>query len=308
LLGTNVRRPKMTGRLPDFLIIGAMKCATTSLHEQLARQPHIFMSHPKEPNFFSDDENYALGLDRYRSLFREAPEDALCGESSTHYTKLPTFPHTVDRMAAALARVKLIYVMRHPVDRLISQYVHELTTGRITSGIHEAIDRYPELVDYGRYSIQLKPYLNAFGPESVLPVFFGRLARHPQDELERICRFLGYPGKPRWDHAMKPQNVGSERLRRSAIREVLVQAPALTMVRRLLIPRSWTESIKALWRARIDPPRPSSALVERLRAIYDDDLTQLGQWLGVHLDCENFTEVTLEHACSWAEIGQHVLD
>ena len=56
-------------RLPDFIVMGAMKCATSTLHEQLAAQPGFFMSKPKEPNFFSDDEIYARGLDWYRSLF-----------------------------------------------------------------------------------------------------------------------------------------------------------------------------------------------------------------------------------------------
>jgi hypothetical protein len=255
-LGTDLRATKRIGRLPDFLIIGAMKSATTTLHVQLSRQPGLFMSQPKEPNFFSDDDQFARGLDWYGALFESAGDDALCGESSTHYTKLPTFPHAVDRIASTFPRVKLIYVMRHPVDRLISQYVHELTTGRITMGILEALETHPELIDYGRYSLQLQPYLETFGPESVLPVFFSRLVEHSQDELERICRFIGYAGTPRWDHAVKPQNVGSERLRQSMLREVLVRAPLLTTLRRSLVPRSWSESIKTLWRARIDPPNP----------------------------------------------------
>src|SRR3954447_7628759 len=54
---------------PDFIAIGAMKCATTTLHEQLARQGSLFMSRPKEPNFFSDDRNYARGMDWYHSCF-----------------------------------------------------------------------------------------------------------------------------------------------------------------------------------------------------------------------------------------------
>ncbi len=53
-------------------------------------------------------------------------ENDLCGESSTHYTKLPDYPETVSRMKALLPSVKLIYVMRHPIERLISHYVHQL--------------------------------------------------------------------------------------------------------------------------------------------------------------------------------------
>ncbi len=91
---------------PDFIIIGAMKCGTSTLYEQLAAQPGVFMCTPKEPNFFSDDRIYANGLDWYRGLFAPAPAGALCGEASTHYTKLPTHPATLERLVDARAPAK----------------------------------------------------------------------------------------------------------------------------------------------------------------------------------------------------------
>src|SRR3954453_22574826 len=167
-----------------------MKCATTTLHEQLARQPGLFMSRPKEPNFFSDDEVYAKGLAWYTAIFRDAQNHQLRGESSTPYTKLPTYPSTVMRMARVLPRAKLIYVMRHPIDRLTSHYLHEQTVGRISEGLEDAVDRHRELVDYGRYSMQLEPYLRAYGAEAIHPVFFDRLVGNPDEELDRIGKFL----------------------------------------------------------------------------------------------------------------------
>ena len=85
-------------RKPDFMIIGAMKCATSSLHDQLAAQPGMVMSMPKEPNFFSDEENWGRGLGSYWSLFARTQDGELCGESSTHYTKLPRHPKVVERV------------------------------------------------------------------------------------------------------------------------------------------------------------------------------------------------------------------
>jgi hypothetical protein len=285
---------------PDFIIIGAMKCATTTLHEQLARQPCLFMSRPKEPNFFSDDPVYARGLDWYSDLFACAEEGALCGESSTHYTKLPTYPDTVSRLASALPDIKLIYVMRHPIDRLVSHYVHGVTTGEIAVGIHEAVSAHRELIDYGRYAMQLEPFVRTFGPERILPVFFRRLVRFPQDEIDRIGRFLGAPERLRWDDSLRPQNVGSERLRRSTLREILVQVPVLSTLRKRVVPKPVTESIKALWRTRTEPPRPSPELIRRLRAVFDDDLDQLGSWLGTRLDCDRFVDATGTQALEWA--------
>jgi hypothetical protein len=287
---------------PDFIVIGAMKSATTTLHEQFARQPGIFMSRPKEPNFFSNDENYARGWGWYGSLFRPAGLDDLRGESSTHYTKLPTHPRTVDRMVRDLPRLKLIYVMRHPIDRLISQYVHEVTAGRVTVGLREALGRHPELIDYSRYSMQLQPFLDAYGFNGVLPVFFSRLVTHSQAELERIGRFLGHEGRLRWDEDLGPQNQGSERLRPSPVREVLVQAPVLTTIRQRVVPRRLSESLKGFWRARVEPPRLTPVLEERLREVFDADLAQVGSWLAVQLDCENFQDQTVGRAHEWAEL------
>lgn len=112
-------------RLPSFAIIGAMKSATSTLYEQLLRQPGIFLPELKEPNFFSDDEQYSLGIEWYSGLFKEARPTDILGEASTHYTKLPTYPQTIARMRNYLDKPRLIYVMRDPVDRLISQYIHQ---------------------------------------------------------------------------------------------------------------------------------------------------------------------------------------
>jgi hypothetical protein len=287
---------------PDFVVIGAMKSATTTLHEQLARQPGFFMSRPKEPNFFSDDPVHAHGWNWYSSLFQAANPGDLRGESSTHYSKLPTYPRTVERMACHLPRLKLIYLMRHPLDRLISQYVHEVTAGRIKAGLVEAIRRHPELIDYSRYAMQLQPFLDAYGFENVLPVFFPRLVNHSQGSLERIARFLAHTAIVRWDISLKPQNAGIDRLRHSPIREALVQAPVLSKLRQRIVPRDWSRSFKRRWRARIDPPRVPVHLTERLRDVFDADLAQLGAWLAITLDCENFHEVTIGRSHDWSGV------
>jgi hypothetical protein len=288
--------------LPDFIVIGAMKSATTTLHEQLRRQRGLLMSQTKEPNFFSDDENYARGLEWYASCFPRTGLDGLRGESSTHYTKLPTYSHTVKRMRSVLPRLKLIYVMRHPIDRLISHYLHGLTVGQISSGLEEAVVHHHELVDYGKYSYQLEPYFQAYGCQSVLPVFFDRLVAQPDEELERIGRFLGTPEPLCWDHCIGPQNVGRERLRSSHLRNVLVQSPVLAPLRRTLIPKRLSQRLKALWRFRMDRPEIPPSLYARLRVLFDEDLARLGGWLGVPLDCESFHEIASGSPRSWSQV------
>ena len=278
-------------RLPDFIVIGAMKCATSTLHAQLEQQPGLFMTSPKEPNFFSNDEQYALGIDWYAGLFARARSNELCGESSTHYTKLPTYPHTVQRMHHHLNGVKLIYVMRHPIQRLVSQYIHEWTERAVPDSIDTAVRECPRLIDYSRYSMQLKPFLDAFSCDNVLPVFSERLAVDPPTEFERICRFIGYSGNPRWRTQADQRNVSSQRLRKSPMRDALVWNPLVTRVRRQFVPQSWRDRVKALWQMK-QRPEPSRETAEHLRSVFDEDLAVLGEWLGVRLNCENFTQLS----------------
>jgi len=93
--------------LPDFMIIGAMKCATSSLYERLALQPGIMLLSSKEPNFFSNDEIFEHGIDWYKSLFGVPERMHLAGEASTHYTKLPTYRNTVERIHEHVLKLNL---------------------------------------------------------------------------------------------------------------------------------------------------------------------------------------------------------
>ncbi|MBE9174589.1 sulfotransferase [Synechocystis salina LEGE 06155] len=289
-----------TPKGPDFIIMGGMKCATSTLHEQLALQPGIFMTSLKEPNFFSNDEEFAKGMDYYHSLFAEAQADDLCGESSTHYTKLPTYPDTVKRLAAAFPHAKFIYVMRHPIDRLVSQYIHEWTQRIVDTEIDEAIDQFPEMVEYSLYTKQLQPYFEQFGRERVLPVFFERMLAQPQAELERVCQFIGYQGAPTWQE-LDAQNVSADRIRTSAWRDFLVEAPGLKQLRRWLIPKSLRTWVRSLWSMKKRPQLSNERLVD-LQKIFDQDLEMLGAWLGIPLTCATFkATVKSQNSLHWVE-------
>jgi len=288
----------MPDNLPDFIIIGAMKSATSTLHEQLQLQSGIFMCTPKEPNFFSDDPNYARGMAWYQGLFSDAGENSLKGESSTHYTKLPTYPHTIERLQRAGIPPRFIYIMRHPVDRLVSHYIHEWTQGVIKADIVSALENHPELVQYGQYAMQLEPYFDAFGQEAVLPVFFDRIRSKPQAELERICRFIGYPGKPCWRTDLKPTNVSRERIRRFPFDELLIYSAPATWLRRTLFPKALRKRVRQRLTMRKRPQLPAAVKAE-VEAVFNEDLAMLGKWLGVDVNCDNFSEVTRAGGLEW---------
>lgn len=277
-------------RLADFIIIGAMKSATTTLYHQLAAQPGIFLSDPKEPNFFSNDEIFAKGIGWYSSLFDQADAGEITGEASTHYTKLPTYPHTVERMRAHLSKPRLIYVMRHPIDRLVSQYIHQWSEREIVCGLEEAIVKHPELVHYSRYAYQLEPFFNAFGRDSVLPVFFELFSALPQTELERVCQFIGYTGTPNWQAAVSQRNVSGQRVRKFPFYAALIESPIAAALRRTLVPKPLRQAI-AKRLSMTTRPNLSAATINRLTKIFNDDLQQLDSWLGYKVRCETFKKL-----------------
>lgn len=289
---------------PNFIIIGAMKCATSTLHEQLAMQPGLFMSELKEPNFFSNDEEYNKGWQWYLSHFAEAETNDLCGESSTHYTKFPTYPQTIERISEHLPEAKFIYVMRHPIDRLVSQYIHEVTQKVINIDINQAIYEHSELIDYSRYTMQLEPYFATFGAAKILPLFFERMLSHPQAELTRVGKFINYNGNPIWQADMQAQNISSERLIKSAWRDFLVEMPGLKQIRQNFIPKSFRNWVKSFWQMK-DKPQLTPQNIEVLQRIFDEDLTKLGNWLGIELNCQNFKEVVKVTIPDWSNSVQN---
>ena len=261
---------------PDFAIIGAMKCGTSTLHTQLAAQPGVFMSTPKEPNFFSDDTVFAQGMPWYEALFAAAPADALKGEASTHYTKLPTHPHAAARLHAALPDLRLIYMIRDPVERLVSHYIHEWTMGVITAPLDDAVERHPELVAYSRYGMQIGPYVDLYGTDRILVLRLEAMQAEPQAVLDRVGRFLGLDGPLRWDDTQREVNVSAERLRRFPLYDLVVEHPAAAALRRALVPQWVRDGVKNRLRMR-SRPTLDAATRARLTRIFDEDAATLAR-------------------------------
>ncbi len=178
-------------RLPDFLIIGAAKSGTTTLYKYLSRHPQIYMSLVKEPQFFAVDDKYVQGLEWYGSLFSEALPHQICGEASTDYTKYPRYPETAARIAQTIPNVKMIYLMRHPVDRAYSYYVHLNRNSKIEETFEEHLSRTSFCFDGSNYMMQIKQYLSFFSRESFLFLLMEELINYPRITLDKVCVFLG---------------------------------------------------------------------------------------------------------------------
>lgn len=242
--------------LPDFLIIGAMKSGTTTLQAQLAAQPGIFMTTPKEPNFFSDDAVHARGMGWYQSLFDDAQPGDLKGEASTHYTKLPTHPETLARLRPHLPAPRLVYMIRDPLQRAVSHYIHAWSEGRMGPDPTLEFARHSEMLDYGRYGFQITPWIKAYGAEAVLLTSLEQLTAEPEAELTRIARHLGFEGPVRWHEELGAQNVSAARERRFPLKGLLIDNPVAEVLRRTLVPKSVRTAIRERRRIKARPELP----------------------------------------------------
>lgn len=189
---------------PDFIIIGAAKSGTTTLYKYLSRHPQIYMSRIKEPDFFSLDKNYAKGIHWYNSLFEGAKPSQLCGEASTTYSRWHQYPKTVERLTKHLPDVKLIYIMRHPIDRAYSFYAYRLRRSQYNreflaarnelmeaKTFEEAIAQQSEFIDSSYYLEQIEKYLPFYPRESFLFLLMEDLIDNPMNVMNQIFEFLG---------------------------------------------------------------------------------------------------------------------
>lgn len=283
---------------PDFVIIGAMKAATSTLHDQLAQQRGFAMSEPKEPCFFSDDEVFARGLEWYGMCFTAAAEGDLRGESSTHYAKLPSLPHAAERLHAHRPDARIVYVLRQPIDRLVSHFMHGWSEGWYGDSIAEAVERDASLVDYGRYAMQLRPWLDRFGADRVLLVAYDVLRSRPQEELDRLGRFLGADSPLIWRDDLGARNVSTERIRQGWFRRWFVDPAWATALRRAAVPKALRTRVREGMQMR---QRPTLAEGDRARlaAIFDADLAELSAWIGRPIRCGTFVDAALAAPLEW---------
>jgi sulfotransferase family protein len=182
------RRP---GALPNLIVIGGLKCGTTSLHHYLNLHPEIAMSRPKELNFFVEELNWPLGRDWYASHFeRGAP---VRGESSPHYTNRPAFAGVAERMREVLGGdLRVVYVVRDPIDRMLSHYLHNLGGGYDERPLADALaDPQSSYVSRSRYFFQLEPYLETFGRDRIQIVSREELKDARPETMRRAFEFLG---------------------------------------------------------------------------------------------------------------------
>ena len=199
-----------TSRQPTFIIAGAMRCRTTRVNVYLREHPEIEVSTPKEVHFF--DLHFDKGLDWYEEHFPGSGTASAIGEATPDYLYDPVVP---ERIAATLPEVKIVLLLRDPVERARSHYWHNRSRNREDLEFLEALQSESErvkvdregwdrfsYVDRGLYGEQLARLYEHVPPDRVLVQTFDDLESEPGIVFRRTCEFLGV------DPGFVPDNLG----------------------------------------------------------------------------------------------------
>jgi hypothetical protein len=224
--------------LPTFVVIGAMKTGTSSLASYLRVHPQVFMTTPKEPGFFS--MRWDKGLGWYEALFDGAGDAVARGEASTNYTKAPSLPHVPERMAQVIPDAKLVYVVRNPVPRIRSHYVHNAANKGERRKIGIAVRDNPDYLDFSRYAYQLRLFLEHYPRESILVVSSERLRTDREASLKDVFQFVGIDSGVTITNVHQEFNRGADKRRTP----IAIERPRLWLNRVGIaqrFPESWRE-------------------------------------------------------------------
>ena len=208
--------------LPDFLIIGAQRCGTTSLYNYINKHPNVLPAFRKEVHFF--DNSYTKGINWYRAHFshqwdqwylrRKYAQSFITGEASPYYL---FHPHVPERVFETLPHIKLIVILRNPIDRAYSHYHHEVNIGIENLTFEDALQREQKNIDKetqkilsdphnknffyqhytylskGIYINQLSKWAKLFNKKSILILDLESLESDSQKTMCLMTRFLNLP-------------------------------------------------------------------------------------------------------------------
>ena len=186
---------------PNFIIAGAEKSGTTSLSFYLSEHPDIYIPRVKELHFFENANNYSKGLGWYEKQFAGCKGEKAVGECTPFYMYDDT---CAEKIKKAFPEIKILFILRNPVDRAYSNYWHQVRGGKEFLPFEAALEREQRRIkksrfhsltysylDKGFYSIQIKRFFDLFDSKQLCIVIFEEFKKHPDKVLNQIYDFLG---------------------------------------------------------------------------------------------------------------------
>lgn len=257
-----------------------MKCGTTSLHSYLDIHPQIFMSRIKELNFFVQEENWRQGLSWYESNFPTSAK--IMGESSPNYTKYPMFKGVPERMHSIIPDAKLIYMVRDPIKRLVSHYIHRVADGLERKSFTETLKDLSNnhLVNCSRYYMQLEKFLGYYSAANILVISLEELAGDPTNTLSKVFRFLNVNPAFSDESFYKVLHESSSKMAPTNLNLLIKELPKAQKIRGLMYRVLQPKLAKQLLYRPLEKPVLTESLHQALVDLLAEDVAKLRAFTG----------------------------
>lgn len=285
-------------RKPDFFIVGAPKSGTTAMQTYLQEHTNIFMPEMKEIHHFADDllkpNDPFLDRDKYLSLFKNAKENQLIGETSVFYLLSENAARNIKSFCTD---AKIIIMLRNPMDVMYSLHSQLVFNGEEDiENFEEALAAeslrkrgvklpkrtriykkhlYTEVV---KFSEQVKRYFDLFGRENVHVIIYDDFKKDTAKVYKDTLKFLGIDSNFQPEFKIINPN---KKVRSKMLQKILIDPPSLALI---LIPKEYRETIvKTLMRLNTQyMPRPSMSpeLRKQLQKKFESEIEQLSNLLG----------------------------
>lgn len=280
------RRRKRHAQLPNLIIVGGLKCGTTSIHHYLGLHPEIQMSKPKELNFFVEELNWDLGLDWYASRFDDRFK--VRGESSPHYTNRPRFEGVAQRIHEHCPDARLLYMVRDPIKRILSHWVHATGAGYETGNLVEVLSEpNSSYMNRSKFWLQLQPYLELFDRSQIALIAQEELQGERQATMRKAFAFAGVDetfSSEQFDREW--ERSGAKEGDKYQLMERLIKLPGFRSLDRNFdrLPEPLRWRVEKLVHDPEKPPAPKPKLpddlFETVRARFGEDVAELQKFAG----------------------------
>ncbi len=294
-------------RVPNFILVGAMKAGTTALCRYLAQHPDVFIPELKEPHYFlttCKTEVETLSYEEYLDLFTPALTETAIGEGSTWYLYDPgaaKFIHDT------IPSTKIIAILRNPCDRAFSHFMYEVRDAKQNvQSSHEIYNKFIECIEteditleerywtkngkidrpyikMGMYSCQLNKYYRYFQKEKIKVVLYEDFSRNPIGTVNEIFRFIGVDCSYKLE-VMGRVNVSGYPKSRFIHNLYSKQNVARKLIKQLIPSANLRKRItRQVMMANIDEYKLFPEIRKKLITIFEPDILNLQKQLSVDL-------------------------
>lgn len=288
---------------PDFFVVGAPKCGTTSLYKYLQDHPQIFLPEKKELHYFSRSQIWSnsngpgdesavasicLDIDGYRAQYASCPVTKIAGEVSPSYL---FYSQVAEDIKAYNKDAKIVVILRNPAKKAFSQYCHMLRSGQETLEFVDALEQENARISQGwndmwyytrgaMYSEGVQEYYDVFGRQNVEVLLFEELAAHPQEVMKKLFKFLGVEESSNIETGtVFNEGAGKSRFGKGGMS--LLRNEKFKKVIRSFVPRQHLKRLESIAMKFLfeKKPKMSRTVYKKLIADFDDDIVKLERLL-----------------------------